>query len=289
MNMLLSKDIQTNHKLPSIIRDNSIFRQRESFEKVFDHIGLPTITKPIGEIKPSLAQNIKSSVHGMKINLSRTYWVSNIAWGSLGVPLLFADFMLDRIYLHRFRKEHKEEDLKVVFSASGKEGAWDIATMSMRGISSCQSWNATRSYQLVGSITDPCCGIIYLTNGKKTKYGQEMMYRAVVRYIVHDKLGPCLFMEGTYPRSKRSNSIRAVNLLFASLLNKQTNLPVLYDYSLIRDDILDYAYIPYSKVSQDVSHSSSYIDSGLQYRLTSNKDLNKHSSLKVIQDKYLAT
>lgn len=95
-----------------------------------------------------------------------------------------------------FQKECK--NLNIVFSSDGLNGAWDIATMSMRGIKSCMRWTASQAYGLVGSITDPSCGIIYLTNGSKTKYGSKMLFRAVVRFIVDANDKPAILLDRLY-------------------------------------------------------------------------------------------
>ncbi len=70
------------------------------------------------------------------------------------------------------------KNLKVVFSSH----PWDIATMSMRGISSCQAWGKQQSSCLIGSILDPNMALIYLTDGELYKnYGPRMLARAVIR------------------------------------------------------------------------------------------------------------
>lgn len=73
--------------------------------------------------------------------------------------------------------------MQVVFCSQGEKAYWDIATMSMRGIKSCQAWSKSQAYALVGSILDPCAGLIYLTDGTNTKYGSKMLGRSVVRFI----------------------------------------------------------------------------------------------------------
>ena len=45
-----------------------------------------------------------------------------------------------------FKNSRSLKDYKIVFSSNGKEGLWDIATMSARGITSCQGWNGRRLY-----------------------------------------------------------------------------------------------------------------------------------------------
>jgi len=69
------------------------------------------------------------------------------------------------------------------FSSSGATGLWDIATMSMRGVCSCMHWNNTHSHHLIGSITDPFLGIVYLTDNEKTPYGISFRKRALVRFV----------------------------------------------------------------------------------------------------------
>jgi len=89
--------------------------------------------------------------------------------------------------------------LQIAFSSDNVAGAWDIATMSMRGIKSCMRWEAKQCPALVGSIIDPCCGIIYLTNGTKTPYGSKMLFRSVVRLARHyDTLKPIIMVDRLY-------------------------------------------------------------------------------------------
>lgn len=85
---------------------------------------------------------------------------------------------------------------RVVFSYN----AWDLATMSMRGISSCQSWNGSYRRNLIGSIIDPYCAVIYITHGDKLKLGTKMVRRALVRYVVNKETNkPALLLERIYP------------------------------------------------------------------------------------------
>src|ERR1700722_2268192 len=77
---------------------------------------------------------------------------------------------------------------KIVFSSDGADGIWDIATMSMRGVSSCQSWDGEYKHCLIGSLIDPFVGIVYLTSGAKfNKYGSKMIKRCIVRFAVNEK------------------------------------------------------------------------------------------------------
>jgi hypothetical protein len=89
---------------------------------------------------------------------------------------------------------------RIVFSSSDDVGVWDIATMSMRGIDSCQSWDGSYRRNLIGSIIDPFVAVIYVTNNKNYyKLGKEMIYRCVVRYVVNQTTNkPALLLEPMY-------------------------------------------------------------------------------------------
>lgn len=77
---------------------------------------------------------------------------------------------------------------------------WDIATMSQRGITSCQSWNESHlKTALVGSMLCPYTAIAYLTDGEKTPHGERMLVRSVVRYVVNnDTHRPAIFIDDPY-------------------------------------------------------------------------------------------
>lgn len=92
------------------------------------------------------------------------------------------------------------QNYKVVFSSDGVDGAWDIATMSMRGITSCQSWDGDYRHCVIGSVIDPFVGIIYLTSGAEQKYGTKMMKRSLVRFVVNEETKkPYLIIDYMYP------------------------------------------------------------------------------------------
>lgn len=82
--------------------------------------------------------------------------------------------------------------LKVVFSSAGEQGAWDIATMSMRGLTSCQDLSKTNKAEgaefkpcLIGSIASKFVGIIYLTTGEDfAGRGAKYIKRCIVRFGV---------------------------------------------------------------------------------------------------------
>jgi hypothetical protein len=173
--------------------------------------------------------------------------------------------------------------MKVVFSSIGDSGLWDIATMSMRGISSCQKWGNSHALALVGTMADPYAGIIYLTNGQKTKYGSKMLRRAVVRFVINKKNKTAILIEQLYPREQVND--KATVLLFKSFLKNKTggkyevfytggddedNLG--YSYDIPSSKQVEYLsngdYIDYDDCYNDYDHDDylSYRDSGIDYR-----------------------
>lgn len=114
---------------------------------------------------------------------------------------------------------------KVVFSASGSEGAWDIATISMRGISSCQSWGSSQSRGLIGSISSKYVGVLYITSGDPfNEYGSKMIRRAMVRFCVNKTTKkPALLIDRVYPGDDLS-----ARDVFREFLKAKTNVPVLF-------------------------------------------------------------
>jgi hypothetical protein len=91
---------------------------------------------------------------------------------------------------------------KIVFSADGADGLWDIATMSMRGVKSCQSWDdGAYKHCTIGSVIDPYVGIIYLTSGAKfSDHGSRMMKRCIVRFVIDSNTNkPYLLLDNMYP------------------------------------------------------------------------------------------
>jgi hypothetical protein len=93
------------------------------------------------------------------------------------------------------------DNTRICFSSDKNSGAWDIATMSMRGIHSCMKWSSKQSKHLNGSILDPFTAVIYITDGKKLKYGSRILRRSVVRYMVYkngSEYKPFIFLERVY-------------------------------------------------------------------------------------------
>lgn len=281
--MLYSSVITQNQKLPSFIRDHAVFHKKYTFEKIFPSLGLTNTSCKLKKLNGVIPFVIK---HGVKFAGSNDeeLWF-RICEKILGTPFAYLALASDYLNLKLFRFQNK--DSRIVFSCENKVGAWDIATMSMRGIRSCMSWDAANAPALVGSIIDPCCGIIYLTDGKDTKYGTNMLYRAVVRYVVHKDVGPCLFIENLYAQN---NNVKAnyINLAFATFLHNKTSLPIFYDYRTSYTEIQTYGIIPYSKVvDQYKSNCASYRDSRIQYGHISTLDVMRFPSLQ--QFKHLFT
>src|ERR1019366_811087 len=119
-----------------------------------------------------------------------------------------------------------KKKLKICFSSEGNKGFWDIATMSMRGVSSCMRWSNTHSKSLIGSILDQYAGVIYITNEIQTRYGDKIIARAVVRLIVDSKNKPYIFIERIYNNSGDDDD--AIENIFNSFIKKRTDLPI-YD------------------------------------------------------------
>jgi hypothetical protein len=114
---------------------------------------------------------------------------------------------------------------KLIFSSVGEEGAWDIATISMRGINSCQTWGTPQSRGLIGSISSRYVGVIYITSGEKfNEYGPRMIRRRLVRFAINRKTKkPGLLLDRVYPADFPN-----ARKIFKEFLTKRTGLPVLF-------------------------------------------------------------
>jgi hypothetical protein len=77
----------------------------------------------------------------------------------------------------------KPEKAYIGFTSQGMMGVWDLATMSMRGVCSCMHWDNVHSKHLIGSVTDPFLGIVYITDNTLTPYGIKFKWRSLVRFI----------------------------------------------------------------------------------------------------------
>lgn len=136
-----------------------------------------------------------------------------------------------------------DNGFKVAFSSDGVDGAWDIGTMSMRGVSSCQSWDhGEYKHCTIGSVIDPFVGIIYLTTGGKfNEYGTKMARRCIVRFVVDGKNNkPYLLMDRMYP-----NGDTKVLNQFKRFLETKTNnkFNVVYSENM-GQDLIKNSYLP---------------------------------------------
>jgi hypothetical protein len=161
----------------------------------------------------------------------------------------------------------------VVFSSEGKDGAWDIATMSMRGIRSCQRWDGEYPTCLIGSILSKFIGVIYLTSGaevddyrdEKTgaiykKLGSKMMRRCVVRYAIDaDEKQPCILIDKMYPDPPEKEILVA----FTNAIKSRVKIPVHYAPDL--GNRLKHIYLPHEEIREGVSDRYwSYQDSPIK-------------------------
>lgn len=163
---------------------------------------------------------------------------------------------------------------KVIFSSDGEDGLWDIATMSMRGIESCQSWQSGNATHVVGSMVDPFTGIIYLTSGAPHKnMGAKMMRRCIVRFIVNDKRTQALFLEKMYPaedlsilKSFKDFLVKRTGGKYKVLAGNGNNLPAGY-------------YVPLGGLTKFLDDKDRpYRDSGITYRLDDADHIGKFKS-----------
>src|SRR5258708_2077968 len=151
---------------------------------------------------------------------------------------------------------------KVRFSSDGSDGMWDIATMSMRGITSCQSWDSVNSSHIIGSVVDPFTAIIYLTSGAKyNDLGDKMIRRCVVRFMVDEKKKiPFIGLEKMYPSMEKG----ALNAFIGFLKTRTDNkFNVVYLPEMRKTSV----YIPMSKVVKELKQPNyPYRDSEVEYK-----------------------
>jgi hypothetical protein len=168
------------------------------------------------------------------------------------------------------------DNSSIVFASNGIDGLWDIATMSMRGISSCIRWDGKFKLTLIGSIADPFTGIIYLTSGKKHgKYGTRMIKRCVVRFVIDStKEKPYLLIDRMYP-SLSNNVLTA----FTDFLHSKSRLEVCFGPNLPKQ-VINSSYIPRKSVNDQLTEKTlTYRDTKIQIgkvpsKVSERKDIN---------------
>jgi len=171
------------------------------------------------------------------------------------------------------------ENLSICFSSDGNQGYWDLATMSMRGIPSCMNWKQNSSRSLVGTILDPYAGIIYLTDGKVTKLGSNIIARCVVRFVVDDTGKPAIFLEQLYTHSGQVTNKEIIKV-FRLFIEQRTGLEAAYwdhndynveTYSIPASEAVDAILATNGYNGNDLYYDQedisclSYRDSGIQY------------------------
>ena len=171
------------------------------------------------------------------------------------------------------------KNLSICFTSEGNKGYWDLATMSMRGVSSCMRWGSEHAPSLIGTILDPYAGMIYITDGTAMKHGEKIIARAVVRFVVdRNKNKPVLVMEPIYTNNK--DKIATYGAIFKSFISKAIKHKAevkVFDKDGCYDDCYNQYMIPLSEplnaiveveafTHDEDSNFLSYRDSGLEYR-----------------------
>lgn len=172
---------------------------------------------------------------------------------------------------------------KLVFSSAGENGLWDIATMSMRGIASCQTWTSSHSANLVGSMVDPFTGIMYITSGNiHDDLGSKMIRRCIVRFVVNTKTRKqSLMMEKMYPSHDKNIADTFKKFLSNKVGKKYTIVDATEKIQKVKTH-----YTPSSNTIRKLPPvNKPYCDSGVQYS-TDAKDANgiKDEQLKLLMD-----
>ena len=189
--------------VPTFIKNHPIFKYH-TIKKVFLSIGLSDCSEKIN----------------ININeLSLTPNKYNIIFNAMANNIISSDY--DQKKEYKFDLTMPLNGHEIHFSSN----AFDILTMSMRGISSCCAWDGGYRTTLVGSIIDPYFGIIYVKgSGPDTPFGSPIMYRAVVR-LISFKEKYFIFFEKVYGRNESYSSY--VRWLFERFIMNKCNIPIL--------------------------------------------------------------
>lgn len=172
-----------------------------------------------------------------------------------------------------FSKENVScKDYYLVFSSDKQEGAWDLLTMSMRGIRSCQRWDGEHRQCVIGSILSKFIGIIYITSGNDLNgLGSKMFKRCIVRYAVDSNTSkPAIILDKMYPDFDED-----ILKSFTDALSKRTSVPVFYGPKLGKS--IRNFYLPYEHLRSNFSERKwSYQDINLKSKL--DKELSSYIS-----------
>lgn len=259
--------------------------------KIFKNCGLIKNNKLVSFTNKININSIKKNnklVLPSQITLYDTYHRKNVSFkkGSSILELLThledecgINEILDLIELGIGLELSWKKNLKIVFSSH----PWDIATMSMRGIRSCQAWNKPQKNHLIGSILDPNVAVIYLTDGKPHKnYGPKMLARSVVRlcipyvYAFHGSHHTKPFGDVPVPLCERAYSFFAKGQCVVEYFNKifkisiEEHLASIYKTPEIvkqfNNRLFFHKSLPITKEIRKLPGSQlSYIDGSAQY------------------------
>lgn len=227
------------------------------------------ITQNNGKITLNLAGDVKDAdgnvVFKSGEGLFRVYnKLSDMLSEGKFVPLQKLDNLT---YFKDFSSKNVPSDrFKIVFSSDGPDGLWDIATMSMRGISSCQTWGGGNATHVVGSMVDPFTGIIYLTSGAKHgQYGTKMLRRCVVRFVVNDKTKKqSIYLERMYPALDQGTKDTFIKFIETKTGNK---FPVVYGPDVYGQPSTTGNYVPMASIIKGMQpQDHPYRDSGMPYK-----------------------
>lgn len=181
---------------------------------------------------------------------------------------------------------------QIGFMSDGVSGLWGLATMSMRGIHSCMSWKGGgSSTHLVGSIADPCVGMVYLTNGKTTEYGLAIKRRSLVRFVLSTTGKRYLSVDRVYaaddPRGNEDPCESSTMRLFVSFLQRKVGRGI----EVRATDSMPHrnTYIPEHPALHKLSGSyKSYFDHDISYNRKQDGYKNLHKLGIPIPKKILA-
>lgn len=176
-----------------------------------DDSGKISLILPSGEKFFKAYQKLQESLSYFAIDIHSKFSIPSLD----SIPI-FKTFLQQNIPI---------SNLFINFS-SQDDGLYDIATMSERGISSCQSWDHTSEHKLclVGSILSKYVGIIFLSsNSPYNSLGSKMIRRCIVRYGIHKhNSAPTIVLDKMYPEHDPSTA-----KLFLQALKEKSSIPVL--------------------------------------------------------------
>ena len=234
-----------------------------------------------GLVELKLLNNIanttnKKTIYGKGASLIGTY--NKLRTSLMEVDIPMADIEQAEQFKIFCKENIPNKLFEVIFSSTGKDGAWDLLTMSMRGIRSCQRWQGEYPRCLAGSILSKFVGMIYITSGAPAEshqaedtnsgkhsafpsLGTKMMRRCVVRYAVNaDENRACVVVDKMYPEFDKD-----ILDIFMKALRSKTKLEVLYAPELQSSNKLRHIYIPSEKIRDDIQHREmSYQDTVLR-------------------------